>query len=382
MFINGITLHILSIAGSILLTVLCCYPVLNFIQRGFQQKKISILRGFTTKAKRLYLLQFLRIDSQDADKDFEKMYKERYSKSNFYGPAFILVIACFSTMYVFSQTAISHLIINGQQISRHPDLEKFGLVVNLPSIAVAGLSGAYLWVVTDLIGQTRRNDFRPGYLLLSTLRLIASVPIGYAVASLATAAIGPFVAFSISAFPLDSVRILLRRLASDKLGLAVGVDGEPDQIKRLSGIDTVASDTFQDVGITTVPQLAYCDPVQISIKTGFDFGFIVDVVGQALAWIYFGDKLSELRILGLRSSVEIGYALKDAQDISSLTRDQSKAALAAAAAILGVSTDALLNAATEIAEDPFNEFLTEVWGAPDRLPKEPEHVTSHPISEP
>jgi hypothetical protein len=121
------------------------------------------------------------------------------------------------------------------------------------------------------------------------------------------------------------------------------------------------ADTLQDIGITTVPQLAYCDPVQVSIKGGFDFSFVVDVVGQALAWIYFEDKLALLRIIGLRSSVEIGQTLNDAQDNSSATQPDARAALDTAAAKIELSKEAFLNACGQIAEDPFNEFLTEIW---------------------
>lgn len=370
----SVGLHTVSMLGSLVLTGVCCYPVVNFLTVGWRVKKESITSSFSTNAKKIYLASFLNRISKNPDTDFETVYEERYSKTNFRMPLILLIAILIPTMYLFCQTAIAYIFINGKQISQLSDANAYEFTFLFPTTAASALAGAYLWIVADLCANLRRNDFRPSWVLLSTLRLVASVPVGYAVASLANSTLASFAAFAISAFPLDQVRVLFRRIASDKLGLKIGTDGEPDQVNKISGIDSVVADTLQDVGITTIPQLAYCDPVQLSIKTGFEFPFVVDVVGQALAWLYFGDKLTALRVIGLRASVEIGQTLVDSGKVKSITKQRSEATLRDGAKVVGVGDDAFLNACDQIADDPYNKFLTEIWDGTGLLPEQSDTV--------
>jgi hypothetical protein len=108
---------------------------------------------------------------------------------------------------------------------------------------------------------------------------------------------------------------------------------------QLSGVDPPTADRLREADVTTIPQLAYCDPVQVSMRTNLGFQFVLDLVGQALAWalawIYFEKELGDLRLLGLRGSVEIRNLLENL--LSNLSeREAAEATLNAAAKAVGI----------------------------------------------
>ena len=49
----------------------------------------------------------------------------------------------------------------------------------------------------------------------------------------------------------------------------------------------MSKERYKDEGITTICGLAYADPIDLTIRTNFDFNYVVDCVSQALMWIYF-----------------------------------------------------------------------------------------------
>jgi len=61
-----------------------------------------------------------------------------------------------------------------------------------------------------------------------------------------------------------------------------------------------------------MPQLAYYDPVKLTMQTNIDYDYIVDCVSQALLFVYVGkDSLEKLTRQGIRGAYEMhrGYAL-------------------------------------------------------------------------
>jgi hypothetical protein len=160
---------------------------------------------------------------------------------------------------------------------------------------------------------------------------------------------------------LQTVATILQRLANKRLGVEMGASASKDQVKELSCVDRVIADRLQDADITTVCQLAYCDPVQICMRTSLSFAFVSDIAAQALAWIYIGNKLADLRPLGLRGAVEIRCLCADFKKGSPGEKIIAEATLKKAASIMSLSFEEFQNVATEIAEDPYTVFLAETW---------------------
>lgn len=363
--IFGTTVASAVLMGAVLcalfLTFLAVYPVLNFFMRGWAIKKQDIFSSFNSDAKHYYLQSFLKTDpSDDADGAFEAFYERCYGRKRFIFPLILFTLVCFALSFVFSETAISQISVCVVRVCTPVGLQatpKFFLILVQP-VAAAGIIGGYLWVVAGFINSSRAYDLLPADVLNGTLRLTLAAAIGYAISSIGNPSVAPFVAFAAGAFPLSSVNVILRRLASKQMGLDIDVTNQPDQITILDGVDSLTADQLHDSGITTIPEMAYCDPVQLCMRTGLAFDFISDVSAQALAWNYFGDKLKILKACGLRTSIEI----KNLYDDAKAGVPQAVATAGAAAALVQLDVALFLNACYEIAGDPYTEFLTKLWG--------------------
>jgi len=202
--------------------------------------------------------------------------------------------------------------------------------------------------------------------LWGTLRFSIAIPMGYAFASIAPEH-GSFVAFALGAFPLTTLTTMLQRVANKTLGIQPTADDASDDIIKLQGINRTIVERLALEDITTVTQIAYCDPVRLTMRSNLTFNFVTDCMNQALAWMYFEDQLgSVMRPLGLRGAVEIKHFVDEYDDTSpeptaQANRQRAIAALPQIADKLGRSPETLQLALREIAEDPFTIFLHRVW---------------------
>src|SRR5262249_11293168 len=142
-------------------------------------------------------------------------------------------------------------------------------------------------------------------------RLAMAMPVGYAFSHFLNREIGPAIAFAVGVFPLNTIATMLRQLANRRLNLELGAAEAKSQIAQLAGIDASMAERIEDADITTIYQLAWCDPIQLTMRTNLTFNYVVDIVSQALAWVYLGDKLRSLAPLGLRAAAEICHFMHD-----------------------------------------------------------------------
>lgn len=384
----------LGLAAACGFTTLALYPVLVFIGHGWKIKKADIFSSFTSSAKILYLQTFLKWkppaagdnwvfvadsstsdDQKNANAEFERLYITRYGRHRFVGPATLFFLVCMICMFLFSEAGLAQILIVSKGVTTPLGNLSCACFISLPPVAAAGIGGAYVWIVADFITQTRRLDFAPSDVLNGALRLAIAAALAYAVVGIVKDAVGLPLAFALGAFPLETVRTILRRFATEKLNLGIGVDDQwSDQIINLDSVDHPIADRLLDADITTIAELAYADPVQLAMRTGLSFDFVVDLVSQALAWAYLDDRLDDLRSAGLRGAMEIRYFLQDLSGRTGPARQAMAEALLAIAP--GLPKDLtkngqtiqrqmlrpqFLNACDQIANDPNTIFLTEVW---------------------
>jgi hypothetical protein len=233
--------------------------------------------------------------------------------------------------------------------------------IHLPPVAVAAVTGAYGFVAWDLIWRTARRNLSPSDILGAAVRMLIAIPLGYSFAALLKDDLGPFIAFAAGAFPLQTVATILQRLASKQLGVETDAGASKDQVTELSCVDRAIADRLQDADIITVGQLAYCDPVQICMRTNLSFTFISDITGQALAWIYLGKRLTDLHHLGLRGAVEIRDLCANIKSRNPDRKEIAIAILEKAASIMDLSPKEFQNVAEEIGDDPYTIYLAETW---------------------
>jgi hypothetical protein len=351
--------HISAALAALLMTFLACYPIIAFVQRGWAVKKQEVVNSLSECAKKIYLEAFLKQKVVDATNEFEAIYQSRYGRNRLIAPSALLALATFPLMLLVAERALAAIAAaNGWA----PSPARIPALLITPITAIAAIVGAYTWTVWSLIAATVSHNLPPSLVLSSVLRLVVAVPMGYAVASLASPALAPVIAFAIGAFPLSTIQLLLQKFGSKQLNLDVAAEDRRDQVANLSGIDSPIADRLKEADITTIPQLAYCDPVQVSMRTNLGFQFTLDLVGQALAWIYFGEKLASLRVLGLRGAVEVATLVDELDAEDAKSRAAAEATFTSAAKLIGIEPPlAFRSVLREIAEDPYTAFVAEVW---------------------
>jgi hypothetical protein len=333
--------------------------LLRYLLVGWSAKRKDILDGLSDDACLAYFEMFSASDGKQdirsAKKAFEALYSKWYGRQFFLFPGILL--------FLVGAISVAAIALTG--------LDRFGYMTNpffnLPETAMAAIAGAYLWVVDDHTSRARRLDFAPSDVQWGVLRLVIAIPMGYAFASVAAASIGPFVAFALGAFPLSALLSGLRTLAEKNLNLAPTAAETQDDVIKLQGVNKAILERLRNEDISTITQVAYCDPVRLVMRSNLTFTFVTDSMNQALAWTYLEGNLATLRPLSLRGATEIKNFI-DAHDNADGSHSKDKQDLAVRAlpklaAAVNQHPDTLLLTLREIAGDPYTLFLSRVWAS-------------------
>ena len=172
----------------------------------------------------------------------------------------------------------------------------------------------------------------------------------------------------------------MRRTAGGVLKLDADSTGDNvQQLTKIDGISVPIAERFIDEGVKTNLQLAYTDPVALTIKSGMDFSFILLCCAQALVKTYFNDdQMKVVQKYALRTGFEI-KTLNDALiSYDRMKDDAAKAgkteppppnsAQAAAkeqlenfAIALGLDAASTRFILDQIAGDPYTKFIWWMW---------------------
>jgi hypothetical protein len=349
--------HAISCFVSIILTLLILYPLVVHLIYGWRRKADDIILSLSPISAKAYFEAFQRriVDQEMSIAKFTQFYNQWYGRKYLIFPMLLVLLSAVIISYSLSDTSFLALqISNGSIVQKNE-------YINLPLVATAALAGAYGFVVWEFIWRSARRDLSPADILGGAVRMWLAVPLGYSLAAFFKEDLGAFIAFAASAFPLKAVVTILQRLANKQFKMEIGASASKDQVTELSSVDSVIADRLQDADITTVGQLAYCDPVQTCMRTNLSFVFISDLASQALAWIYFGKKMDLLRECGLRGAVEVYNLRTNMDSINEDDRANTKAVLDKAAEILSLSPKAISSVIREISDDPYTKFLTDTW---------------------
>jgi hypothetical protein len=341
-------------------------PVGHFLCFGWRARKQQIVARLSDQSIAYYRETFYPKSTFGNNEEFAKEYNLRYGVRLFCFPVLLFATTVIFLSYLSVSWVFSH--------------DWLGAAEGSAKIAIFALAGAYVWVTYDLIIRVRQNDVVTADINRASLRLLLALPFGFAISGLVPANFSAgALAFFVGAFPTDTVLKFMRRTAM--VPLKLDGDSTGDNVHQLTAIDGISvpiAERLIDEGINTCLQLAYADPVALTIKSGMDFSFVLDCCGQALVRVYFdGEQMKTVRKFGLRTGVEIktlndalvsyDAALDEATKAGTPppTRDPEQTAaqkqLESFATALGldqVSTRFILD---QIAEDPYTTFGCEVW---------------------
>jgi hypothetical protein len=253
----------------------------------------------------LRVFQKIVVTAVEAPIRFDVYYRKWYGRNRLVWPIILVLVVAGGENFVLAEALVKL------------DLSSTGLAV-LP----ASIAGAYTFVTWGFFASVQRRSLLISDIMRGALRLAIAVPLGFALAGLSEGS-GPFLAFS-----------------------------------ELSGVDSAAADRIADADITTVSQLAWCDPIDLTMRTNLRFAYVIDIVGQALSWVYLEKQLEKLRPFGLRGAFEIRSFMDEELKSTDATKAGSaKAVLATAATSIGITPEGLANAFDQIAYDAATDFL-------------------------
>jgi hypothetical protein len=235
-----------------------------------------------------------------------------------------------------------------------------------PAIILSAFLGAFTWVTSDQLDRLRRRDFNTDDLYNGVFRFLIAAPFGVALGSVSPKDAGIGVAFLIGVFPTTTLFTIGRRLASKHLGLGDDPATVRSDLEMLQNIGKANAERFSDEGVTTIAELAWTDPVDLAVRTNFDFNYVSDCMSQALLAVYVGEDIKKLAPFSLRGAMEAAALIQDmGKDIDSADpppkeRD-ARTALTQAAAALKTDPKALRYTLIVVAQDPYTDFIWHVW---------------------
>jgi hypothetical protein len=154
--------------------------------------------------------------------------------------------------------------------------------------------------------------------------------------------------------------LFLRRQAAQRLGLSDDAGTRKLELEALQGVNTTIAEKFAEIGIMTMLQLAYEDPIQLTMRTNLSFSFITDVISQALAIIY-GLDLNVARQYSVRGAFEAAEVFEDYNSTDPEVKARADAVIAELAAQLHRPERIIQKILYDVHEDPYTDFLREIW---------------------
>jgi hypothetical protein len=221
-----------------------------------------------------------------------------------------------------------------------------------------------MWVLHDFIKRAQQQDIVPANVFWASFRFLIAVPLGFAIATLFKKELGIAVAVFLGAFPTRTLFTIFRREVTSRLKMASPENIPVHELKSLQGIERDQAERFEDEGIVTILQLAYSDPIDLTIRTNFSFSYVVDCCSQALAWLYFQQDLPKMRRYSLRGGQEIRTLISEIDGENNgdpQEQKQAKKCRDIVAKELKMNPEVFERTLREVAADPYTDFLCEIW---------------------
>jgi len=341
----------------ILLLILLVAPTLSFLLINLKQRHREILSGVSSKensALKIYFRQFqpgFAPEEHDINRRFDRFYKAHFGAEHFIPPLVLLIAIAGVLSY-----ECNYFLVQAQAKSRN--------ILDEPvAIFIFSVLGAYLWVVYDHITKWWYSNLSHRDLYWACFRFALAVPIGYSVTRVMgeNADISLAIAFFLGAFPMNTLLSFFRKIGRTKLVMGEAVEAGPSELLKLQGVDEAKAEVLTAEGITTICQLAYVDPIRLTIRTNLGYSYLIDCISQAQLMLYTGDAQKTWQKIGIRGGFEVinlqsGLESTDAQqqkDAGELITHLAKA--------LEIPEAAVREIIWEVCNDPYMEFIYESW---------------------
>lgn len=332
-------------------------PTLLYLFVTWTIRRKILFKRFTTSGDtndedepiRKYYAQFFpgRELEPDAYKQFKRDFDRTYGRRYYILPFALLGVIAAIGLWITAEWAQSWV---GWAPVPKP----------LPPIVISAFLGAYAWVLYDQFARFRTGDFTPYDIYAGVYRFLIAVPLGVSLATFAKDQVGVAIAFLLAAFPTTTLFRLSRRLIAKQFSLGESAEGKKLELENLQCMGRSNAERYLDEGITTIAELAWSNPIDLTIRTNRDLNFVIDSISQALLWIYFRD-VEKLYPFSLRGAQEACSLLEDCKSRKPKVRKAARHTLKVAAGAMNLDEQTFIYTLTTVAEDPYAEFLYTIW---------------------
>jgi len=360
-------------------TTIAIAPPITYLLRGWRTKTRQVMNDFDPQTIEAYFKRSWnnepirnkakfaalrkehavnKLSDLDADNpehakilvsQIKSLYEDYFGRKLFVSPLILLALSVFTLILFSIRSALYFSEVN---VANTQDITAPHIL--LDHVSIAGIGGAFLWVVGDGIRRMRANDYLPSDIYSHVLRMAIAIALGQAFALVSTT-LGTVVAFSVGMFPLETISRYLRTITTKQIGVTNDPDTDGDEIKRLIGVNNDVAYRLMAENVATILALSNSDPIRLTMKTNLDFEVVLDIMDQAIVSTMFSPSKPDVsnRIIdGLRVS-----ALSMASQISKLMwlrgeGDQNCVALLQKLpSLLGIEIEQLIQAFETISRD-------------------------------
>jgi hypothetical protein len=342
-------------------------PIVVYLFTSWKWRRDDMVTMMSAKVLGLYYGQFFpALKIQGALEDFfRKDFDRRYGRRLYIVPLLLLGGISAAGMVATGSMALS--------------LFKATLP-HKEAVAFAALAGGFTWVVSDQLGRFRTRDFTTYDIYNSVFRILVAIPLGYSIAKLGSDTLSVPFAYLLGTFPTATLFTIARRLGSQKLNMSDDASPAGSELEQLPDVGKAFAERLKDEGINSITELAYADPVSLTLRTNKPFTYVTDCISQALLWMYITTGLPKVVVLGLRGAQEVSNLLDDLNSADEDKRADANQTLAAAATLLGIESGALQHTLEEVSGDPYTKFLVEIWSIPSSDPQPPPPETKAAVA--
>ncbi len=287
---------------------------------------------------------------------FEESFKKQFQWDNSWASYFLPQFFTLLTTVLFALVILSSLLSTNS-------LSAFLANGILPF----AITGALLYVFPLYIARFASFSLNPTSLLDLFWKLWLSVIIGVASASVAATSLQPIAAFVGGLLPVATLD-LLKKKVFDKLG-ETGEPGEAERKALLLELVELDGDLLSQlyyIGIRSVLELAYENPLKVFVETDINLDTCIYLVDKANLYLYIPDKeiRHQLNHHGIKTAVELMTQVYENDRWISLEEKltpELDMALTEIAQAMGLSLASFRNLLTLMIDDPKLNYLLDFW---------------------
>ncbi len=173
------------------------------------------------------------------------------------------------------------------------------------NVVLWALMGSYLWNCYDLIHRTANLNLPPEAYARMWLKFWVAAAVAAVLSGGVVASMHPLLGFGIGLISIPALFDIVTDQAS-KFFRAKTTEGDTTtRLIFLQGATPGVIDALNDIDIQNTVQLAYCDPVNVMMRTNLAWVVVIDLIDQALLFNYIGPDVAKIRSGGYRGCIEV-----------------------------------------------------------------------------